>query len=134
MDRLQATQKALEQTRSQNTLLLDQVGEASGSFEKGTGETLATNALQMLGLRAAGAVRDMIGNYLDRYRVGLGQAATPPRIQQWYRRSIRNLTPLLARIDSQTLTYQDLSTILREMYSVYGEGRKVPGDGPISIC
>jgi hypothetical protein len=50
VDRLQATKKAIEQKRSKNTLQLDQVGEASGSFEKGTGETLATNALQMLGL------------------------------------------------------------------------------------
>jgi hypothetical protein len=80
--------------------------------------------LVTLVLRGPEAVGDMIRNFLRRYRVGLRRAATPPRIQQWYRRSLRNLTPLLARINNQTLTYQDLSTVLREMYYVYGEAHE----------
>jgi hypothetical protein len=49
--RLQANKKAIEQKRSKNTLQLDQVAGASGSFEKGASQILATNAPQMLGLR-----------------------------------------------------------------------------------
>ncbi|MCA9925102.1 MAG: DUF4157 domain-containing protein, partial [Anaerolineales bacterium] len=69
-----------------------------------------------------GALSTMINNYLNRYRVGLAQAGTPPRIKRWYRRSVRNLQPLLAKIDAKTLTYEDLSTILTEMYDIYGSG------------
>ena len=70
--------------------------------------------------RGPGALRDMIANYLRRYRAGLGQASTPEQIKRWYRRSIRRMEPLLAKIDDQMLTYDDLSTILNEMYDVYG--------------
>jgi hypothetical protein len=101
---------------------LTQLGEARSPFDDV--RCVETAFLVTLALRGPGAVRDMISNYLRRYRVGLSQTTTPPRIQQWYRRSIRNLTPLLARIDNQTLTYQDMSTILREMYSVYGESHE----------
>ncbi len=72
--------------------------------------------------RGPGALRGMIQNYLNRYRTGIRQATTPPRIKRWYRRSIRNLSPLLGKIDDQTLTYGDLSTVLTEMYEVYGVG------------
>jgi len=79
-----------------------------------------TSFLVALVQRGPGAVRTMIENYLRRYRVGLRQASTPARIKRWYKRSISNLKPLLAKIDAQTLTYGDLSTILTEMYDVYG--------------
>jgi hypothetical protein len=81
---------------------------------------IETSFLVALVQQGPGAVRNMIENYLSRYRLGLSQAATPERIKRWYRRSIRNLSPLLGRIDDQTLSYEDLSTLLTEMYDVYG--------------
>jgi hypothetical protein len=81
-----------------------------------------TSFLVALIQRGPGALRDMVQNYLRRYRAGLRQASTPERIKGWYRRSLRRMEPLLAKIDDQTLTYDDLSTILTEMYDVYGGG------------
>lgn len=79
-----------------------------------------TSFLVALVQRGPGALRDMIENYLGRYRLGLRQASTPEQIKRWYRRSIRRMEPLPGKIDDQTLTYDDLSTILTEMYDVYG--------------
>ena len=72
--------------------------------------------------RGPGAVREMIENYLGRCRLGLSQASTPEDIKHWYQRSLRNLEPLPEKIDNQTLPYDDLSTMLTEMYKVYGSG------------
>jgi hypothetical protein len=79
-----------------------------------------TSFLVALAQRGPGAVNEMIANYLRRYRAGLRQASTPARIRRWYQRSIRNLSPIPAKIDGKTATYEDLSTLLREMYDVYG--------------
>jgi hypothetical protein len=79
-----------------------------------------TSFLVALAQRGPGAVNEMIGNYLRRYRAGLRQTSTPANIRRWYQRSIRNLSPIPARIDGKTATYDDLSTLLREMYDVYG--------------
>jgi hypothetical protein len=79
-----------------------------------------TSFLVALVQRGPGAVNEMIANYLRRYRTGLRQASTPANIRRWYQRSIRNLSPIPGRIDGQTATYNDLSTLLREMYDVYG--------------
>jgi hypothetical protein len=73
-------------------------------------------------LRGPGALREMIENYLARYRLGLTQASTPEDIKRWYRRSLVNMEPLPAKIDSKTMEYEDLSTLMTEMYSVYGSG------------
>jgi hypothetical protein len=81
-------------------------------------------------LRGPGAVREMIENYLGRYRLGLSQASTPEDIKRWYRRSLRNLEPLPAKIDGKTMEYEDLSSLMTEMYSVYGEGAGGTTEGP----
>lgn len=81
-----------------------------------------TSFLVALVQRGPGALRDMIENYLGRYRAGLRQASTPEQIKRWYRRSLQRMKPLLAKIEDQTLTYDDLSVILTEMYDVYGSG------------
>ncbi len=80
-----------------------------------------TSFLVALVQRGPDAVRSMVENYLGRYRVGLARAGTPERIKRWYRRAVRNLAPLLAKFDAKTLTYGDLSTIMTEMFRVYGE-------------
>lgn len=82
-----------------------------------------TSFLVALAQRGPGAVNNMIADYLGRYRTGLRQASTPPNIRRWYQRSIRNLSPIPAKIDGKTATYDDLSTLLREMYDVYGGAR-----------
>lgn len=79
-----------------------------------------TSFLAGLVLRGPPAVSEMIDNYLRRYRAGLRQASTPENIRQWYQRSIRRLTPIPGRITDQTATFEDLSTMLREMYDVFG--------------
>jgi hypothetical protein len=83
-------------------------------------------------LRGPGAVREMIENYLARYRLGLSQASTPEDIKRWYRRSIVNMEPLPGKIDDKTLEYEDLSTLMTEMYSVYGQGSGGTFEGPES--
>ncbi len=79
-----------------------------------------TSFLAGMILRGPGALQAMIENYLSRYRVGLRQLTTPDRIKRWYRRSLGNLAPLIDKIEGGILTYEDLSTILAEMYDVYG--------------
>ena len=80
-----------------------------------------TSFLAALVLRGPGALKGMLENYLGRYRLGLRQLTTPERIKRWYRRAMRHLTPLVDKIDDQSLSYEDLSTILSEMYDVYGD-------------
>ena len=81
-------------------------------------------------LRGPGAIREMIENYLSRYRLGLSQASTPEDIKRWYRRSIVNMEPLPGKIDSKSMEYEDLSTLMTEMYSVYGQGSGGTFEGP----
>jgi len=80
-----------------------------------------TSFLAALVLQGPTALHGMLENYLGRYRHGLRQLTTPERIKRWYRRAIRHLRPLLAKIEDQSLSYEDLSTILSEMYDVYGD-------------
>ncbi len=79
--------------------------------------------------RGPGAVNAMIENYLNRYRAGLHQVSTPANIRRWYQRAIHNLSPIPAKINDKTATYDDLSTLQREMFDVYGG----PGGTNLSV-
>ena len=99
---------------------VSQINSATPHFD----ESRCVEASFLVGLiqRGPDAVRGMIENYLARYRQGLRRDSTPENIKRWYRHSIRLLSPMLERIDNQTLTYTDVAVIMQEMYDVYGEG------------
>ena len=99
---------------------VSQINSATPHFD----ESRCVEASFLVGLiqRGPSALRGMIENYLARYRQGLRSNATPENVKRWYRHSIRLLSPMVGRIDDQTLTYTDLAVIMQEMYDVYGEG------------
>ena len=66
---------------------------------------------------------DMIQRYLVRYRAGVKDPATAATTKTWYQRSIRILSRYSTEdFTKQTLTYEDLSVMLKEMYDIYGSG------------
>ena len=80
-----------------------------------------TSFLVALIQRGPGALRDMVENYLRRYRAG---SAVRPALRNRSSAGIgarsRGWDLFWRKIDDQTLTYDDLSVILTEMYDVYG--------------
>jgi hypothetical protein len=104
-----------------------QVGDVPGYFaHTDLYSCVETSFLVALIQRGPGALRDVIERYLKRYEVQSIGANSIEQIK--YRLAAKQLEPMLKKIDSRKLTYEDLRTMRAHMYieiATPGGGTKV---------